>query len=477
LLSKKRKKLVNDRRVPRNVKIVAQIDKQNMCTGCGVCAAICPTNSIKMGLNRYGEFVPFVGEDCRGCEFCKNFCIQLSKEKKDFKESNFSPKDNDEIFGSSEAFETWSGYALNPNRRLKSASGGILTLVLQNLLTSQLIDAAIVVGSRNHKSDPFFYAKIVRTHEELDACSGSKYYPIEFSKVLQEIQITNENVAIVGLPCHINAIRVLTEKFKKQRAQIKYLFGLICGHGSTTQFTEFLIASSKAPYDKVDEISYREKKLNLEASNYTFSAFHNNKIIGVPISFEDSPYGFAWANRLFVPYACDFCTDCFAEKADASFMDAWLPEYIKDSRGTSLIISRDFRVSKILRKLTSENLANLWMISPDDIIKSQIGLIRYKRKLLPARVFYAVSHGRKVPDYLKCFAKRGTRSEIRENRRYERNRNFSRFIWKLNLPVGIRVKLILLFCGNGKFLKAKSRIKKIFQKVCHFVSTKNDTEK
>ena len=40
----------------------------------------------------------------------------------------------------------------------------------------------------------------------------------------------------------------------------------------------------------------------------------------------------------------------FGELADVTFMDAWLPEYIKEYRGTSLIISRIPLVKELLER-------------------------------------------------------------------------------------------------------------------------------
>lgn len=33
------------------------------------------------------------------------------------------------------------------------------------------------------------------------------------------------------------------------------------------------------------------------------------------------------------PRACNYCDDVFAECADVTCMDAWLPEYSQDHRG------------------------------------------------------------------------------------------------------------------------------------------------
>ena len=49
-------------------------------------------------------------------------------------------------------------------------------------------------------------------------------------------------------------------------------------------------------------------------------------------------FGYLWVNEVGGLRSCLFCDDVFAELADATFMDAWLPEYAADRCGTNLVI-------------------------------------------------------------------------------------------------------------------------------------------
>jgi len=439
----------------QTVKDISNIVKQNLCTGCGICAAICPTGSLRMQLNEEGEFIPFLGLGCDECNLCPSVCPQLTWSYNSQHINKILSKEFSAILGSSDELNTFAGDAVDLGRRRRSSSGGILTLMLQHLLDSEKIDAAIVVGSANPSNKVLFEAKIVRTTEELEKCAGSKYYPIELSNALCELKSTKEVAAIVGLPCHVRAIRLLMEKSKGFNNQIKYIFGLVCGHGVSTHFTDMLITATGVSSNSVDMVVYRGKQSSKTASDYVFSAYKHGRIIGKPISFNTSLYGAAWMRRIFVPRACDFCTDVFAEEADATFMDAWLPEYINDPRGTSLIISREKRVKKILKELSEQKLANLWEVTPDDIIRSQTGVIHFKRELLPFRVYSAVSHGKPVLECLKSFASKGIRAQRKENHRFERNRRISSFFWRLHVPSWIRLKMIMFLTGPSILMRSR----------------------
>ncbi|MCM1987577.1 Coenzyme F420 hydrogenase/dehydrogenase, beta subunit C-terminal domain [Methanococcoides seepicolus] len=95
----------------------------------------------------------------------------------------------------------------------------------------------------------------------------------------------------------------------------------------------------------------------------------------------------AWVNRWFTPNACSFCDDVFAELADVVFMDAWLPEYSKDSKGTSLALVRSSFVNDIFSDGIESSQIDANTISIDKIVQSQAGVIDLKRDLLSYRLY------------------------------------------------------------------------------------------
>jgi hypothetical protein len=96
-------------------------------------------------------------------------------------------------------------------------------------------------------------------------------------------------------------------------------------------------------------------------------------------------FGYLWANEVGALQSCLFCDDVFAELADATFMDAWLPDYDKDRRGTSLVISRSERLSQLLTVLFDTGAWEGGRIARERVVQSQRGLLQRRRKLLAAR--------------------------------------------------------------------------------------------
>lgn len=81
-----------------------------------------------------------------------------------------------------------------------------------------------------------------------------------------------------------------------------------------------------------------------------------------------------YSNGYFQIPGCFFCDDVFAECADVVFMDAWLPEYIDDPKGTSIIIVRNPEIAELI-----PGDANLEEIDIERVIYSQRAALRRKR--------------------------------------------------------------------------------------------------
>ncbi len=130
----------------KKINVVSEIVKSQLCIGCGVCAAVCPSENLKMNWNEYGEHNPYEQGSClENCSLCLNVCP--------FARGN----DNEDIlgiklFGSVPGIKhrTETGYFLNTfvgfsRNRPIAASGGITTFLLEKLLQIGSVDKIICV--------------------------------------------------------------------------------------------------------------------------------------------------------------------------------------------------------------------------------------------------------------------------------------------------------------------------------------------
>ena len=55
--------------------VISTIVENDLCIGCGVCAAICPESVLQMRFNHVGEYNPFEDKKCiKECGLCLKVC-------------------------------------------------------------------------------------------------------------------------------------------------------------------------------------------------------------------------------------------------------------------------------------------------------------------------------------------------------------------------------------------------------------------
>jgi len=381
--------------------VVAKVVSRNLCSGCGVCAGTCPQDNLTMGVRANGDLIPhFEGSCARRCSICLAVC-PFTNEIHDPRALNrecFGAPDENErkisMIGSirPQLHEEcgWHLMAIagySPTHRAGSASGGLLTWCLEELLTRREVDKVAVVKGAPPGSKSLFHFRSIASPADLRACAGSVYYPVEISGVIGEILADGKSRwAIVGVPCLCTAMRKATRRLPKLSKAVKYLLGTACGMYQNSMYTEMLIKVSGLSPTEIGRVRYRVKRDTGPASNYCFTAETRGGRIGRPLPYHGLP-NFLGANGYFRVNACNFCKDVFAESADACFMDGWLPEYVSDPCGTSLVLIRNGAVQALFDSTGERNGSLITeKIAISRLLASQAGQIRRKRKLIEMRL-------------------------------------------------------------------------------------------
>ncbi|KKH29921.1 4Fe-4S ferredoxin [Methanosarcina mazei] len=377
--------------------VIDKIVKNDLCIGCGTCVGICPHKILRIQDNEYGEYIPSEAQVCdSGCGLCLEVCPFSNNEN----ETQMGAK----IYGSTEGMRYLpeTGYYLDSylgysdEFRQSSSSGGLATWLLTKLLKEDIVDY-VICPTPQKNPEKLFSFEILRDENSVKAASGSVYYPVEMSEVVQKIQEVPGRYAVTGLPCFIKALRLATQKNRKLRERIVFTIGLVCGQMKSKNYTKYIAAlASNGNSRKPQEIYYRGKSPEKPASNYyyQFTDEHGSqhKI------FWNGGISEVWINRWFTPNACNYCDDVFAELADITFMDAWLPNYSRDSRGTNLVLVRSPKILDIIQKGIEKAEINVSKISVEKVIQSQAGVIELKRKQLSYRLYLAEQKEQNIPE-------------------------------------------------------------------------------
>jgi len=355
---------------------INKVVKKELCTGCGTCTGICPYGAIRMVKDeKRGIYFPKIDEKkCRHCGLCLKACPGASVNFKQLNLSIFGKEPENKLIGN--YLQCYTGYSTNERLRHDCSSGGIVTQLLIYLLEKNIIDGALVTKMKKDnplEPEPF----IAKTKKEIISGRGSKYCPVPVNVGLKGILSSkkNEKIAVVGLPCHIQGIRKAEEVLPELKKRIILHIGLFCNHTPNFSATKVLLEKFKIRPEKILKLDYRGEgwpgKMKIRTKNKDFLISDYWSIIGSP---------------KFTAKRCKLCTDATAELADISCGDAWLPEFLKDRTGTSIIIIRSPISRQILEFMKRENRLNFKKTVTYKVILSQRGVLDYKKIEVPIRI-------------------------------------------------------------------------------------------
>ena len=359
------------------------------CVGCGACSV--PEKSpFKMVMDAYGQYQSYLGES-----------RVLDKTEVNYEKlcpfGDGSPNE-DEIskhyFSENCEYNTrvgyynsvFSGHVSEGSFRRNGSSGGMGSWILNELLSKGFVDYVVHVKSETADHDinniPFKY-EVSSSLGEIQKGAKSRYFPIELSDVLKTVRKQPGRYAVVGLPCFIKSIRLLQAQDPVLADRIKYCIGLVCGHLKSRHYAESLAWQMGIAPTDLQSIDFRVKDPSQPANRYSTYAKGESCEKVVPIK---QLFGADWGAGAFKYKACDFCDDVFAETADVVVGDAWLPEYVQDSYGTNVVVSRDNEIKNILIDAWSENRLELDELSIDKAAQSQDAGLRHRKDSIAYRL-------------------------------------------------------------------------------------------
>lgn len=311
------------------------INNKEDCCGCYACANICPKNCLNMVIDEEGFWYPSIDtEKCINCDLCVKSCPIIKNEDK--------PYNN--IFNK----KVYSAQNIDENIRINSSSGGVFTLIAENIIEQD----GIVVGATFNESFEVVH-KLIEKKEDLKEIRGSKYVQSKIGDTYSMIKknlINGKIVLFTGTPCQVAGLKkYLNKEYTNLITQ-----DLIC-HGvpSPVVWSKYINYIKIKGKSEIKNITFRSKIEGWRSFSLIFK-FLDNKIINKNI--EEDFYLIAFQNNIDLRNSCYNCRFKGEERvSDITLADFWGIENtnidMDDDKGTSVVIINSENGNKLLKKI------------------------------------------------------------------------------------------------------------------------------
>lgn len=281
---------------------VARIEK-GICTGCGLCAAVCPKGAITMKPDKEGFLQPVIqAEKCVDCGLCLKGCPAEA-----------------EVLASEKSIY-FCCIAANKDMLLKSSSGGVFGILADRFLKA----GGWVCGCVYDETMKPVHLLSNRA-EDIQRMYGSKYVQSEcygcFPEIYEKLE-AGQQVLFTGTACQVAALR----GYLKKNYDDLYTAEILC-HGvpSPELLEKYVVYLEKKLAGKVLDIQFRNKERDGWGSEHRTCVIYRDKKGNVrkhrpllPAYFSAFFYG---ANLRQSCYSCRFAKP--ERIADLTLGDYW----------------------------------------------------------------------------------------------------------------------------------------------------------
>jgi coenzyme F420 hydrogenase subunit beta len=300
-----------------------------VCSGCGMCVAVCPMKCIAM-INGFGA----INEDlCIKCGLCYLVCPRtiLPTELLHMTISQDGNPHQVNKFG--HFIEAYSARTKISAVKEICQDGGITTTCLYYLLDHDKIDIALGARMSEEAWKPIPFK--IKSKEEALSCAGTKYVNNPNLSLLNDRTINSKKIAIVGVPCQMQALlKSRIYDFNHPRLkEVRYRIGIFCME--SFPFKEGFL--------KICEI------LNVKSQDIKKADINKGKFIIFTHSGEELSIPMKEITHLARP-DCELCYDLTSECADISVGSIGSPS------GWNTILIRTAKGKELYEELIKEGL-------------------------------------------------------------------------------------------------------------------------
>lgn len=304
-------------------------DKQ--CTGCGVCALVCPRNAISMTENSEGFVIPVVDEDrCIKCGLCVKKCAKYNK--------NANPNK-----------AVYAVVANDSNLLHNSTSGGFFGVLAKHILQ----EGGYVYGVAYTDNLKIKHIRIA-SENELNRLQGSKYVQSDASDCFTDIKEqlkAGKKVLFSGTGCQISGLLSFLGGSNESLATVEVVCHGVPSSGLFERYIEWL---GDKRGGRVTAFKFRSKDMRPTGEHSQFTYICNNKSYKGQ-AYED-PYYSAFLNGKILRESCYNCSFKGSSRvADFTIGDFWgIERQLKGfpvNNGTSAVLVNTEKAEKLFDKI------------------------------------------------------------------------------------------------------------------------------
>lgn len=330
-----------------NIKCIVE---NALCTACGACCGICPSNAIQMQSNAGGYLVADVDPDrCNSCGLCSKVCPSISA-------NQVVIEGCDPFRGA--CLKAYIGHSTDAEIRQKSQSGGVVTALLWYLLEQKLIEGAIVNRFNEHTKRP--EVACVRTKGELLSATGSYYTQSAVVKTILDNR--DKRTAAVVLGCQSEALALIKQACPEIDAPA-YRIGLICRGQYSGRFTDDLIATAGADSREITHFRFRDKSAGGWPGNIKIYSSDQSYVLNQAVRHRLKP--------LYEAYRCWLCFDQMNIHSDVVAGDPWGIDRADNNKGNTVLITRTLKGQRLLEDAVKHGYIRVSPVTVEDVIKGQ----------------------------------------------------------------------------------------------------------
>lgn len=311
--------------------MISSLNKKN-CSGCGACSQKCPKQCIKMVADEEGFFYPQVNQSaCIDCGLCANICHELHP------------------FEKKTPLQVYAAINKNNDIRIKSSSGGIFSLLAENVINR---DNGVVFGA---KFDANWQVIIdySETTEGLELFRGSKYVQaqvgtsyIDAERFLKEGRI----VLFSGTPCQIAGLH----HFLRRKYDNLLTVDVVC-HGvpSPKVWDRYLCEITDNLKNTIQRIEFRDKENGWKRFSLAIDYVKQGEYVHESSWHKANSYMQAFLKNMILRPSCYACKAKYGRSgSDITIADFWGIQQINpgmdDDKGTGLVMINTEKGAKMI---------------------------------------------------------------------------------------------------------------------------------